>query len=89
MPFLGKPEPTCSPIGVMAISAPKLNRAIPRTSSAAHATNTHDSWKEKSTSGVRSNSNTISVTGRTEIAASFSFVNRAFNMEHLFVDFLR
>ena len=28
--FFDNPEPTCSPIGCMAISAPKLNKLIPK-----------------------------------------------------------
>ena len=67
---LVNPEPTCSPIGVIAISAPKLNKPIPKIKRTADTANTIISLVEKSTNGVKFKMITIKVTGKTETNAS-------------------
>ena len=70
---LVRPEPTCSPIGVMERSAPRLKSAIPTTRNTAQMQKTTSSFNEKSASGVNESSSTISVTGSTEKNASLVF----------------
>ena len=47
-----RPEPICVPIGVIARSAPRLNRPMPSTSATAPMVNVTSSVCEKSNSGV-------------------------------------
>ena len=76
---LERPEPTCSPIGVIAMSAPKLKSAIPKIKTAAAMRNAKLSCKEKETSGVKPSKMTIKVTGRMDIADSLILSHKARN----------
>ena len=73
------PAPTCSPIGVIAMSAPKLNRPIPTINTNAEIKNTVVSVRLKFTNGVKFNSNTIAVTGNTDTNDSFNLNQNARN----------
>ena len=75
-----RPEPTCPPIGVIARSAPRLKRPIPRISNTAETANAIVSTGCKSTSGVNEIISTITVTGNTDIKDSLSFENSALNI---------
>ena len=70
---LVRPAPTCSPIGVMDRSAPRLKSAIPATRNTAQTPKTTNSFNEKFTRGVNESNSTISVTGKTEENASLVF----------------
>ena len=83
-PDLGSPTPICSPIGVIAISAPRLKRAIPITSASAHARNTQSSTEENRTSPKHCKRSAITVTGNTESADSFNFVQRILSINQPF-----
>ena len=66
-------DPICSPIGLIAISAPKLNKPIPtikKTALIIKITNSRDVRLNK---GVKYNSITNIVTGRTDISDSLIF----------------
>ena len=67
------PDPICSPIGDIAISAPIPNSPIPATITAAERRKTVTSRGERETTGVRDRTKTISATGNTEISDSRSF----------------
>ena len=75
------PEPTYSPIGVIARSAPKLNRPIPKINITDEIIKTIISLLLKLIKGVKFKSITINVTGITETNASFTF-----NKNWLFID---
>ena len=79
-PDLDKPEPICSPIGVMAISAPKLNSAMPKISAMAEHKKTTVSVVVRDKTGVKFKRSTITVTGSTDIVDSINFFQSAFNM---------
>ena len=70
LPFLGKPEPICSPIGVIAKSAPKLKRAMPKINATAQTANATVSVVVRDTNGVKLNAKTITAMGKTETADS-------------------
>ena len=76
---LVKPEPIWEPIGVIARSAPKLNKPIPNINKQAEIEKTTISLKVKLTRGVKFNKITINVIGNTEIKDS-----RTFNQNCLF-----
>ena len=80
LPDLESPEPICSPIGVIAISAPRLKREMPKISVMEAQANTRVSCQVKFAIGVQFKINTISVTGKTDTVASFNFVNNALNI---------
>ena len=80
MPDLDKPVPICSPIGVIAISAPRLNSAIPTMSNSALQMKTMLSVSVKETSGVKFRIITIAVTGKTDTVDSDSFFSKAFSI---------
>ena len=80
LPVLESPEPICSPIGVIAISAPRLNNAIPKISATAEHENTTPSVKVKFKRGVALSNSTIAVTGKTETTDSVNFLKSAFSM---------
>ena len=73
-----RPVPTCSPIGVIARSAPRLKRPIPKIRNTAQTANATISVTVKSTSGVKEIIKTIAATGNTEINASLSFEKSIF-----------
>ena len=75
-----KPEPICSPIGVIAISAPKLNRVMPIIINTAHIANVIISVVVKSVIGVKASTKTIIATGATEIADSLNLDSNPFNI---------
>ncbi len=75
---LVSPEPTCSPIGVIARSAPRLKRPMPIMSITADTAKAAVSVPFKSISGVKDIISTINATGKTEIDDSLSLSNRAF-----------
>ena len=64
-------DPTCSPIGCIAISAPKLKKPIPTIKIIAEIIKTINSYGVKLIIGVNDKINTINVTGNTEMRASF------------------
>lgn len=68
-----KPAPTCSPIGVIARSAPTLKSAMPKMSIIADTTKVTISLVVKSVMGVTAKISTITATGSTEKSDSFSF----------------
>jgi len=70
--YLVRPDPTCVPIGVIARSAPRLNKPIPKTKKSAEIVNTIVSFVLKETNGVIFNNTTIIVIGKMEISASFN-----------------
>ena len=78
LPDLVRPEPICSPIGVMARSAPRLKSAMPIISTRDETRNTISSVFVRLTSGVKYSIATISDTGRTDISASRSLTPSAF-----------
>ena len=82
-PDLGSPEPICSPIGVIAISAPRLKSAIPSTSAIEQHAKTTASTNVSFRSGVALRRSTISATGSTDIADSFNLAKNALNIEKL------
>ena len=69
---LVSPEPICSPIGVIARSAPRLNSPIPKTRNIAETTNVTISRGVAFTTGVKHIIKTMIVTGTTEISDSLS-----------------
>jgi hypothetical protein len=73
-----RPEPMCSPIGVIARSAPRLKRPIPSIRKIVDTKNIPISAIEKFISGVKFSKKTIAVTGKTEIRASIIFLNNIF-----------
>ena len=74
-----RPEPTCSPIGVIATSAPSVKRPIPKIKNKAQTLNIIISVKDKLSSGVKLRITTIKVTGKTENNASLILlINRFF-----------
>ncbi len=79
-----RPEPICSPIGVIAKSEPKLNSPIPKIKKTAETANDTISVVDKSTSGVKEIIKTIAVIGSTEINASLSFNNSDLTISHSF-----
>ena len=74
------PWPMYWPIGVIAISAPRLKRPIPITSRKAPATNMRSSFGEMSTHGVMERTKTRRLTGITERRDSLNFSSMAFRM---------
>ena len=70
---LVRPEPMCSPMGVMARSAPRLNSAIPKIRNTAEMRNTTISAVVKLISGVRFRTNTRATIGSTDTRDSRSF----------------
>ena len=74
---LVRPEPICSPIGVIAMSAPRLNRAIPRIRKTAEIKNTVISKLEKLIIGVRLRIKTIATIGNTDSSDSLSFLSNS------------
>ena len=77
---LARPEPTCSPIGVMARSAPRLNSPMPPIRKTAQIAKTISCLGVSETSGVNDTASTISVTGKTEANASFSLSSKILNI---------
>ena len=75
-----RPEPTCSPIGVMARSAPRLKSPIPPIRNTAQMPKTISCLGENWTSGVKDTASTISVTGKTEAKASRNLSQRILNI---------
>ena len=73
---LVRPEPICSPMGVIARSAPRLKRAMPAMSTIAEIIKAAVSVAVRLTAGVSEIIMTMSVTGATEVTASFSFESR-------------
>ena len=73
-----KPEPTCLPIGVIAMSAPTLNKHIPSTKINAQAPKIISSFKDNGAKGVSPKITTISATGKTEIIDSTNLLKNAF-----------
>ena len=71
-----RPAPICSPIGVIARSAPRLNIPIPRIRKRAQTRKTTSSVTLKETSGVKFKITTMRATGRTEMRASLNFFRR-------------
>ena len=82
------PEPTCSPIGVIEISAPKLNKPIPKIRNREETKNIINSRIVKFNNGVKFNNRTISETGKTDTRAYFNFSNSAFFKRTLLSVFL-
>ena len=80
LPDLESPEPTCVPIGVIAMSAPRLNSPIPSTSNSEQTRNVVSSAPERFRNGVKFNSTTKKLTGRTQVSASRSFSDSIRNM---------
>ena len=68
------PAPICSPIGVIAISAPRLNSVIPMISTTEDSRKTVSSRAVRLTSGVRYRMHTSATTGVTEKRDSLNFV---------------
>ena len=77
---LARPEPTCSPIGVMARSAPRLKSPMPTIKKIAQIEKTTSCLKDNDTSGVHDTASTISVTGKTEPNASFNLSSKILNI---------
>ena len=77
---LVRPEPICSPMGVIARSAPRLKRAMPAMRAIAEIIKAAVSVAVRLTAGVSEIIMTMSVTGATEVTASFSFESRIFNI---------
>ena len=75
-----RPEPICSPIGVIAKSAPMLNSVIPTIMKIAQIANVMISVAEKSVIGVKARMNTMIATGATEIADSLNLLKIPLNM---------
>ncbi len=75
---LVRPLPICSPMGVMARSAPRLNSPIPSIRKTADTENTASSVPVKLTSGVAASISTITVTGSTDTNDSRSLSNTVF-----------
>ena len=73
---LVRPEPMCSPIGVIARSAPRLKSAMPNIRNTAEIRKTEISAALKWISGVRFKKNTIATIGRTETSDSLSFLSK-------------
>ena len=63
-------------MGVIAMSAPRLKRPMPRISSSAAPPNTRSSCLEMFTQGVMARRKTIRLTGTTETRDSLSFSRR-------------
>ena len=76
---LVRPSPMYCPIGVIAISAPRLNRLMPTISRAAAPAKTASSCLVISTQGVTASRKTSRLTGTTEISDSRSFSRRDFH----------
>ena len=76
-----RPEPTCSPIGVMARSAPRLKSPIPPIRNTAQMPKTISCLGVSWTSGVNDTASTISVTGKTEANASRNLSQRILNIQ--------
>ena len=76
---LVSPSPMYCPIGVMAMSAPRLKRLMPTISRTAATPNTASSVREISTQGVMESTKTSAVTGITEISDSLSFSRNDFH----------
>ena len=70
---LVSPAPIWSPIGVIAMSAPRLKKAIPMTSITAEIMKTTISLAVRLISGVKFSTVTSKATGSTEISDSLSF----------------
>ena len=70
-------EPACSPMGVMAISAPKLNRPIPKISKTEQIENTVSSVALSSIQPISRSRRTMADTGKTDRSASFIFMYNA------------
>ena len=75
---LVSPAPTCSPIGVMARSAPRLKSPIPIMRKTAHTQNAVSSVAVKSISGVNESTTTMRATGNTEINDSLNLISMRF-----------
>ena len=75
-----RPWPMYWPMGVMAISAPRLKRPIPSTSRRADAKKTSSSRTEMLTQGVRERPSTNRLTGITERRDSRSFSRKEATM---------
>ena len=76
-------EPILSPIGIMAVSAPSVNKAMPiikRTAPIMNETSIYFGMGKKNCS-----SSTIAVTGRTDANASLSFSVICFLIDCLFL----
>ena len=78
-----RPSPTWRPMGVMARSAPRLNRPMPSTSSSAQSTNTARVAQVSGASGVKEITSTMTATGSTDTSASQSLCIRAFFISSL------
>ena len=75
---LVRPSPMCCPIGVIAMSAPRLKRLMPAISRRAAPAKTRSSCREMSTQGVMASRNTSRLTGTTENRDSLSFSRKDF-----------
>ncbi len=75
---LVRPPPICSPMGVIARSAPRLKSPMPSMRKTAHTQNAPSSAPVKLTSGVAARISTTTVTGSTDINASRSFSRTRF-----------
>lgn len=67
-------------MGVIARSAPRLKRAMPAMRAIAEIIKAAVSVAVRLTAGVSEIIMTMSVTGATEVTASFSFESRIFNI---------
>ena len=74
-----KPSPMYCPIGVMAMSAPTLNKPIPAISRSVAPAKMASSIRVSSTHGESDRRNTMAHTGRTDTRASLSFSRRDFH----------
>ena len=74
--FLVSPAPTCSPIGVIATSAPRVKNPIPSIKNNADTQNTTISSVVRLISGVKLSITTISVIGSIDISDSLIFPNK-------------
>ena len=68
--------PTISPMGVMAISEPSVNSAMPKMSTAALRAKSNTAGP-LSGATVRASASTIKAIGRTDADASLNFARRA------------
>ena len=68
-----RPEPTCSPIGVIARSAPRLKSPIPRMRNTADMPKTALSIPLSGARGVNERMSTMTVIGKTDMKDSRNF----------------
>ena len=75
-----KPAPTCSPIGVIATSAPKVKKPIPKIKNNADTLKITTSLTDRLIKGVKFKTITISVTGNIDINDSLILLKSNFFM---------